>query len=51
MVEYSLRDMSKPIDVAEYRLTEALPDKLRGALPFVEGLEAELGSAAAGEEP
>jgi hypothetical protein len=43
VVEYSLRDMTKPLGVSEYQLTEALPDKLKGALPSVEELEAQLG--------
>jgi predicted nuclease of restriction endonuclease-like (RecB) superfamily len=40
-VEYALRDMKKPIGVAEWktRLVESLPKKLRGALPSVEDLE------------
>jgi predicted nuclease of restriction endonuclease-like (RecB) superfamily len=40
-VEYPLRDMKKPIGVAEWetRLVESLPRKLRGALPSVEDLE------------
>ncbi|MCB9610101.1 MAG: DUF1016 domain-containing protein [Planctomycetes bacterium] len=42
-VEYSLRDMAKPLGVSEYQLTESLPDKLKGSLPSVEELEAELG--------
>jgi hypothetical protein len=42
VVEYALRDVSKPLGVAEYRLAQALPAELRGALPSVEELEAEL---------
>lgn len=42
VVEYALRDMSKPLGISEYQLTEALPEKLRGALPSVEEIEAEL---------
>ena len=42
IVEYSLRDMNKPIGVPEYKLTEALPDDLSGQLPTVEQLEAKL---------
>src|ERR1035437_2605747 len=40
-VEYALRDMKKPIGVAEWktRLVESLPKKWRGALPSVEDLE------------
>ncbi|MCB9726843.1 MAG: DUF1016 domain-containing protein [Deltaproteobacteria bacterium] len=42
VAEYALRDMSKPIGVSEYQLTEALPENLRGKLPTVAELEAEL---------
>ena len=42
IVEYALRDVSKPLGVAEYRLAEALPERLEGSLPSVEELEAEL---------
>jgi len=42
VVEYSLKDMQKPIGVPQYKLTETLPDDLSGQLPTVEQLEAEL---------
>lgn len=42
IVEYSLRDMNKPIGVSTYQLREALPEQLQGSLPTVEQLEAEL---------
>jgi len=42
VVEYSLRDTRKPIGVSAYRITERLPERLRGSLPTVEQLEAEL---------
>ncbi len=42
LAEYALRDMTKPIGLAEYRLTEALPDNLKSSLPTIEELEAEL---------
>ena len=42
IVEYALRDLSKPIGVSAYQLTQALPEALRGSLPTVEALEAEL---------
>jgi hypothetical protein len=42
IVEYALRDLSKPIGVSAYQLTQALPDTLRGSLPTIEELEAEL---------
>lgn len=53
LAEYALRDTTKPIGVSEFRLTEALPENLKGTLPTVEELEAELakgsGSSAPGE--
>jgi len=42
-VEYSLRDLTKPIGVSEYQITESLPDELRSSLPTIEQIEAELG--------
>ncbi|MCC8371762.1 MAG: PDDEXK nuclease domain-containing protein [Rickettsia endosymbiont of Pseudomimeciton antennatum] len=40
--EYALRDMTKPIGLAEYKLTESLPENIKTALPTIEELEAEL---------
>ena len=42
LAEYALRDMSKPIGLAEYRLAESLPENLKTALPTIKELEAEL---------
>jgi len=42
MVEYALRDMTKPIGVSGFTITEALPTDLRGNLPTIEELEATL---------
>ena len=44
VVEYALRDLAKPLGVAdsETRLVEVLPDDLKGTLPTIEELEAEL---------
>ncbi len=39
IAEYALRDMTKPIGVSEYRLTESLPTELENALPSVEDIE------------
>ncbi|KAA3604370.1 MAG: DUF1016 domain-containing protein [Planctomycetota bacterium] len=50
VVEYSLRDLSKPLGISEYQLTEALPEKLRGALPSVEEIEAELEESPEGKD-
>nr|WP_321496361.1 PDDEXK nuclease domain-containing protein [uncultured Methanolobus sp.] len=43
IVEYSLRDVHKPLGVAEYKLAQSLPDDLKGNLPTIEELEKELG--------
>lgn len=50
IVEYSLRDIQKPIGVSSFRFTEALPATLRGSLPTVEQLEAELTNWTAEDE-
>lgn len=42
-VEYALRDMTKPIGVSEYQITENLPEQFRSSLPTIEQIEAELG--------
>lgn len=43
-VEYALRDIQKPIGVADYqvKLVESLPQDLRGSLPTTKEIEAEL---------
>ena len=38
-----LRDIHKPLGIAEYKLTQSLPDDLKGGLPTIEELEKELG--------
>ena len=50
IVEYALRDTSKPLGVAEYRMTAALPEKLKQNLPSIEDLEAELSLTASPEK-
>jgi predicted nuclease of restriction endonuclease-like (RecB) superfamily len=42
IAEYALRDMTKPISLAEYRLTKAIPEDIQTVLPTIEELEAEL---------
>lgn len=42
LAEYALCDMSKPIGLAEYKITENLPKEIKGELPTIEQLEAEL---------
>lgn len=45
-VEYALRDVNKPIGVAEYetKLVGSLPKNLKSSLPTIEEIEEELGS-------
>ncbi len=38
VAEYSLKDMSKPIGVSEYRVTSSLPAELENQLPSVEDI-------------
>ena len=40
--EYALRDIHKPIGVADYELTRALPKELASSLPSIEDIEADL---------
>lgn len=49
IVEYALRDSNKPMGVSTYQLTESLPKQLKGNLPTVEELEAELSQPGAGQ--
>ncbi|MEA3498104.1 MAG: PDDEXK nuclease domain-containing protein [Campylobacterota bacterium] len=41
-VEFSLRDINKPIGVSEFELTELIPDNLKSSLPTIEEFEEEL---------
>jgi predicted nuclease of restriction endonuclease-like (RecB) superfamily len=43
IAEYALRDSHKPIGVSAYKLTKALPENLKGTLPTIKDIEAELG--------
>jgi len=45
IAEYALRDVNKPIGVAEYQLVQALPAQLEASLPSIERLQAELTEA------
>jgi predicted nuclease of restriction endonuclease-like (RecB) superfamily len=49
VAEYSLRDTTKPMGIAEYQLLKSLPDPLQTNLPTIEALEAEFTDL--GEEP
>lgn len=44
IAEYALRDLNKPIGISAYQLQKALPEQLKGSLPTIEELEAELGA-------
>jgi predicted nuclease of restriction endonuclease-like (RecB) superfamily len=46
VAEYALRDVFKPLGIAEFLYLEQLPEQLKGTLPTIEELEAEF---AAGE--
>ena len=41
-VEYALRDINKPMGISEYKLTDAIPENIKGKLPTIEELESEL---------
>ena len=42
VAEYSLKDMSKPIGVSEYRVTSALPDELKEQLPSIADIQSRM---------
>ncbi|WP_269140848.1 PDDEXK nuclease domain-containing protein [Pectinatus frisingensis] len=42
VAEYSLKDMSKPIGVSEYRVTSDLPEKLKEQLPSIEDIQSRM---------
>ncbi len=42
VVEYSLRDIVKPIGVSEYKITKELPNELKSSLPDIKQIEAEI---------
>jgi predicted nuclease of restriction endonuclease-like (RecB) superfamily len=42
IAQYALKDINKPIGVSEYRITDSIPNNLRGKLPTIEELEKEL---------
>lgn len=42
VAEYALRNMNKPLGVADYQLVESLPPELQTSLPSIEQIEREL---------
>ena len=53
VVEYALRHLKRPVGVAEWetQLVDKLPKAMRGSLPTVEEIEAELGAANTRSKP
>jgi predicted nuclease of restriction endonuclease-like (RecB) superfamily len=45
IVEYSFKDINKPIGISEYELTNTLPNKFKSTLPTIEEIENELGNS------
>jgi predicted nuclease of restriction endonuclease-like (RecB) superfamily len=43
VVEYTLRDVHKPMGVSEYTISRQLPDEMKSSLPSIAEIEAELG--------
>lgn len=39
VAEYSLKDMSKPIGISEYKITNSLPEELEKQLPSIEDIQ------------
>lgn len=50
VAEYSLRNMSQPIGISEYELTEVLPKEFESSLPTIEMIENELKHSLSTEE-
>jgi len=48
VAEYALRNINQPIGVAEYQLTESLPEDLQSSLPSIEAIEQALAGPVAG---
>ena len=45
IAEYTLRNTATPMSISEFRHLEKLPEQLKGTLPTIEEIEAELGKA------
>jgi predicted nuclease of restriction endonuclease-like (RecB) superfamily len=50
VAEYALRDIAKPLGIAEFTHLERLPEQLKGTLPTIEEIEAELRSSGRSSE-
>ncbi len=51
VAEYALRDINKPLGIADFRYLENLPEQLKGTLPTIEEIEAELQQPEIPENP
>ena len=49
VAEYALRNINQPIGVADYQLTESLPEDLQSSLPSIEAIEKALADPAASD--
>jgi predicted nuclease of restriction endonuclease-like (RecB) superfamily len=45
VAEYALRNVATPMGISEFRHLEQLPEQLKGTLPTIQQIEAELGKA------
>ena len=45
VAEYALRNNTTPMGISEFRHLESLPEQLKGTLPTIEEIEAELGKS------
>jgi hypothetical protein len=45
VAEYALKGVNKAIGISEYRLTRALPARLKSSLPSIQEIEAELSTS------
>ena len=45
VVEYALRNTTTPMGIAEFQYLEKLPEELKGSLPTIDEIEAELGAS------
>lgn len=45
VAEYALRDIAKPLGISQFTHLEKLPEHLKGTLPTIEEIGAELGAA------
>ncbi|RYF80840.1 MAG: DUF1016 domain-containing protein [Comamonadaceae bacterium] len=51
VAEYALRNMNRPLGVADYQLVESLPAELQTSLPSIEQIERELMGGGASADP